>query len=166
MKMEGLKRRLKDPKWLTACGVIGIGLLILPSISPQTVSRESVQDSVQDAKTIQSEIEQRLADAVERIDGAGKAFVLVSLSDTGTESFLLETDTDESSESRRVSENAVIASGSAVHVASSPPKVSGVAIVCEGGGDPKVEEKIDALIRALYGLSSTRISVSEGNRNP
>ena len=28
------------------------------------------------------------------------------------------------------------------------------------------QEKIDALIRALYGLSSTRISVSEGNRNP
>ena len=64
MKMEGLKRRLKDPMWLTACVVIGIGLLILPSIIPQTVSRESVQDSVQDAKTIQSEIEQRLADAV------------------------------------------------------------------------------------------------------
>ena len=37
----------------------------------------------------------------------------------------------------------------------------GAAVICEGGGDPRVQSGIYALLYALYGLSSTRVSVEQ-----
>ena len=40
------------------------------------------------------------------------------------------------------------------------PKVRGVAIICEGGGDIVVKQKIVELVSRVLGISSTRISVT------
>ncbi len=41
-----------------------------------------------------------------------------------------------------------------------PPQVGGVAIVCEGGDNPAVQKKVIDLVCALYGIPSSRVSVS------
>ena len=41
-----------------------------------------------------------------------------------------------------------------------PPRVGGVAIVCEGGDNPAVQKKVIDLVCALYGIPSSRVSVS------
>ena len=39
-------------------------------------------------------------------------------------------------------------------------KITGVAVICEGGNDPNIKLKIHEVIKALFGLPSTRITVS------
>ena len=41
-----------------------------------------------------------------------------------------------------------------------PPRVGGVAIVCEGGDNPAVQKKVIDLVCALYGIPSFRGSAS------
>lgn len=40
-------------------------------------------------------------------------------------------------------------------------KIQGVAISCEGGGNPNVQLSLYNMLKALFGLSSTQITVSE-----
>lgn len=43
-------------------------------------------------------------------------------------------------------------------------KILGIAIVCDGGGDPGVQLTLHRMIEALFDLPSTRITVSERNQ--
>ncbi len=43
--------------------------------------------------------------------------------------------------------------------------IKGVAVVCEGGGNPDIQLKLYEMIKALFGLPSTRITVSERSGN-
>ena len=40
-------------------------------------------------------------------------------------------------------------------------KIRGIAIVCEGGSDPTVQLSLHNMLKALFGISSTQITVSE-----
>ena len=41
------------------------------------------------------------------------------------------------------------------------PKVRGVAVICQGGNDPVVKEKIYSIVSALFEISSNKISVAD-----
>jgi len=41
------------------------------------------------------------------------------------------------------------------------PNVQGVAVVCTGGDDPAVREKITTTVASLFGIPTNRISVSK-----
>lgn len=47
---------------------------------------------------------------------------------------------------------------------SSPEKILGVAVVCDGGNDPAVQLTLHNMIKALFGISANRITISQ--RNP
>ena len=42
-------------------------------------------------------------------------------------------------------------------------RIQGIAIVCEGGSTPDVQLKLHCMLKALFGVSSTQITVSERN---
>ncbi len=42
-------------------------------------------------------------------------------------------------------------------------KIQGIAVICEGGKNPNVQLKLHELLKALFGISSTQITVSEIN---
>ncbi len=143
-------------------------LIFLSSLIPET--KDSGKEvSVSGAGSIvageyEREIEERLTAAISRIGGAGEVWVMVSLSDTGETDYLTDTEETRTEEGEKReekrSEKAVVVSGEAVVTQTAAPKVAGVAVVCEGGGAAAVQEKIYALIHALYGLPSTRVSIS------
>ena len=47
---------------------------------------------------------------------------------------------------------------------SAPRKIIGIAVVCDGGNDPAVQLSLHRLIRSLFDVSSTRITVTQRNR--
>ena len=47
---------------------------------------------------------------------------------------------------------------------SNQEKILGIAIVCDGGDDPDVQLTLHKMIEALFGISSTRITVSQRNQ--
>ena len=64
-------------------------------------------------------------------------------------------------------EYVIIGSGSnahALYLGESLPKLSGIGIVCDTGGDVTKRNEILALLSAAYGLPMTRIYVSEAGR--
>jgi hypothetical protein len=49
-------------------------------------------------------------------------------------------------------------------VARIPPAISGIDIVCEGGGDAAVRAEVIALLSAAYDVGSNRIYVACGGQ--
>ena len=44
-------------------------------------------------------------------------------------------------------------------------KIQGVVVVCDGGDNPDIQLRLQEIIRSLFGISSTRITVSARNKN-
>ena len=67
-------------------------------------------------------------------------------------------------ESYSYAENAsggyITAGGSGLLLESRPPRVAGVAVVCDGGGDPAVCEEIKALLSAALGIGTHKVRVT------
>ena len=42
-------------------------------------------------------------------------------------------------------------------------KISGIAVICDGGDDPNIQLKILNALKALFGISSTRITITQRN---
>ena len=74
-----------------------------------------------------------------------------------SESTIVQSDTDEY----------VIVDGSSgeqgIVVRQSEPKIRGVAVVCEGGGNQTVKQQIIETVTALLDISSARVSVAKMN---
>ena len=154
----------RKPWPLLAAGLAGIFLLFLSSLIPAAEAEQP-----ETAEDPAAAIEARLETLVSQLDGAGKAEVMVSLADNGSTRYLSESsDTEEWSDGtlrrKEQAEKYVTSGGSAVPVAELAPSVEGAAVICEGGGDPRVQSDIYALLYALYGLSSTRVRVEQMNR--
>jgi len=52
-------------------------------------------------------------------------------------------------------------SESAVKITEKPPTIGGIGIVCKGGGDPTVQNRLINLISAAFGVSSNKIYITE-----
>lgn len=44
-------------------------------------------------------------------------------------------------------------------ISSSPPRVLGVTVICEGGGSPEVRERISSAMKALFDIGTNRVCV-------
>ena len=87
-------------------------------------------------KTVETELstEERLAALCNSVKGVSDAEVMITYETTATSTFLGRTDTGQN--------------------------ILGVAVVCSGGDDPTVKLALYELIRSLFSLPTTQISVS------
>lgn len=146
----------KRVKLLVLMGLAGLALLAvsawLPteSTAPPAVQGESTADYA-------AQLEQRLTALISRVEGAGKAVVMVTL-ESGSES-VYATDTDSDGSSTHV----LLGSGRADGLVETvqTPRILGVAVVCEGGGSAAVQGRVTALLEALTGLGASHITVAK-----
>lgn len=140
----------------------------------ETPEKETpLQTETVTADAYTAQLEQRLCQTLEKINGAGKVSVFISI-DSGGEK-ILATDKKNSTERETVSETEesssqdteenVVLSGQGS--AQSPyvveerlPAPSGVLVVAEGAGDEAVRYEIYEAVRALFDLPAHRIHVS------
>ena len=113
------------------------------------------------------ELEQRLAQAISRIQGAGDATVLLSL-DQGVERVLAEDRVEEQGEKESSQEQTtVLCDGEdgeeVVLLTQYYPSFRGALVVCPGGDDPQVQLAITQAVSALTGLGSDRITICAGD---
>ncbi|MCL1866652.1 MAG: hypothetical protein FWF82_04510 [Oscillospiraceae bacterium] len=92
-----------------------------------------------DFEVYEKQIEQKLRTAISAIDGVGDLTVAVTL-----DSLCETVYSDKGTNVRTVI----------------TPKVRGVAIVCDGGGNPVVKQKVIELVSRMLGIGSTKISVT------
>ncbi len=161
--MEKIRKLLtaKKPWLLFILGMAGIGLIFLSSFFP-----DAEPEPVTDVSDPGAGIEQRLEETISRIQGAGETHVMVTLADTGSRVYLSEEEEREEYadglvRSRESAERYITSGGGAVVVSERLPAVTGVAVVCEGGDLAKVQSDVYEVIYALYGLSTSRVTIEK-----
>ena len=180
MKMfdKGKTEFLKSKnKWLIIIGFIGIGLIFISSLFPsEKQSKKTVDTKKQSLCDYEKELEDKIGDTVSKISGAGKCKVMITF-DQGTEYIYakeekstddrsLTSKTDEYAEGNKKSgENEYIIIDTengeqALLVTEKAPKVRGVVIVCEGGGNPSVAATVKKAVTVALDISESKVCVS------
>lgn len=163
-----LRKHLPEEKsrvnLLVAAGLIGMVLLCLSewlpaptpvsSDVPQSVAVASGSSS---AQQYAEELEQRLQDLIQSVDGAGQCRVMVTVS--AGEETVYATDTEQGESSSR-SEHVLLGNEALVESVQAPA-IQGVAVLCEGGSDPSTQNTIVELVRALTGVGANHITVTK-----
>ena len=137
-------------------GLIGIALIFLSSYFPSgsggSGSAEETLDKIS-AQEYTSQLEENLIQIISHIDGAGEAKVMITL-ETGVETKYA---TQEKSSTESSRDNG---SERALAVTEVQPTVKGVVVVCPGGEEPVVQQRIISAVTTALDISSKRVFVT------
>ena len=162
-KIKSLKH--KERYIVIAC-VLGVALILLSELVP-SVSTKNADDGVDYQEYIVS-LEEKTQDIISSIDGVGKCKVMITLCETD-ESFYAS-NIEENTDSGHISKKNEYVfyednnNDSPVLIKQTFPKVMGVAVVCQGGDNAFVKERVISAVSSLFGISSAKISVSKISR--
>lgn len=144
--------------------VIGAGvlLLLLPAGGGRDPSAGQPQETEEPFDL--EGFEEKLAQVLSQVEGAGKARVVLTLD--GGSRRVLARDQEQDRDGGSVSTVVTIGQGSGsqevVPLQTVAPQFRGALVVCPGGGNPQVRLKLIEAVSALTGLGSDRISVCQG----
>ncbi|MCI9532784.1 MAG: stage III sporulation protein AG [Lachnospiraceae bacterium] len=171
--------------------LVGVLLLVVAMPVGQEGSKEKEGQAVQETagedrreagiySRYGKELERKLKQVLEKVEGVGAAEVMITLQDEGervVEKDLSQTgqsvsekdgDVSRSTQEKQYQEETVFSqgegSGGEPFVAREVmPKVEGVLVVAEGGGDPKVAKNISDAVLALFPVEVHKIKVVKMN---
>ncbi|MBQ3816710.1 MAG: hypothetical protein II802_00370 [Clostridia bacterium] len=167
---------LKSPKILIIIGLCGIFLIGISSVVPKSKKSEVTQNS----KSITTEeyreyLEQGVIKTVSRITGNDNVTVMITLesgiryayADTTEGISQNKTGNDSESFSSEEKQSYVTVKDSdggerALLITEKMPEVRGIAIVCDGGDNEEIAEKIKNAVMAALNITSKRICVAGG----
>ena len=115
-----------------------------------TVEASSANDAETEAYV--EALERKIEEFCAEVEGVGRVSVTVSL-----ESGWRRVYGKENSSYLSVS---VLSGGNTVCLSEEPPVIGGIAVVCDGGGDPAVRLRLVNLLRAAYGIGSNKIYIA------
>lgn len=135
-----LKEYIKGDKRIKLILVLGIAVILLIALSGIGGSKSGTADftAISELSQYEKKLEERLSDILSEIEGVGKLKVMVIL------------DTSEENEYGRSKD---------MLLSVKAPSVRGVIVVCDGGNNIIVKEKVTSAVSGVFGISSTRISV-------
>ena len=164
----------KGRKWLLICGAMGIVLLGLPEFLPKKIATTTVAYSTD---AFVEKTEERLGAIVSSIQGAGECRVMVTVVNGVEYVYATEqsTNTDRQEDSDGTSNKViqrddkeetviVVDTGDGregLLVTEIQPTVQGVVVVCQGGDDEEVRERIVQAITVALNISSKRVCVTK-----
>ncbi|MCM1328570.1 MAG: hypothetical protein NC253_03940 [Ruminococcus sp.] len=164
-----IKELAKKPAFLKAAVGAGILAMILILVSDFNGGEEEQKRSdvgvtgisFTSAELYAGETEKRLCETLTEIEGVGKAKVMLTI--TSTEEYVYA-ESVKSGDSRTENSYVIIDKGSqkeALVKKINNPAISGVVIVCEGGDDPKVCERIYNAVSTALNIPTNKIYVAE-----
>ena len=167
-------KRLPKTVWV----VLGVAAMVLMAVS-EWIPAKDVSTAVDawDVKAYTKALEQQLADIVEHIDGAGECRVMVTL-ENGVEYVYANEHSETSNRTEDVSDTAekttvrddnessyVIVNSSdgkqGLLVTEIQPTVRGVVVVCEGGEDERVRDRIMKTVATVLNITSSRVCITK-----
>ena len=176
----------KKVRVIAVLGIAGILLILLSEFLPGGKSQESDGNTAVSVETDTAvkaqQLEQKLRSIVECIEGVGQADVMVTLQN-GVEYIYAQeektnTDTVEDAtaqtgskvQQKNSSEQSYILIESSgekrpVLITQLEPRVQGVVVVCDGGGNAAVVEQIIDAVTVAVDIPSTKVSVAKRQEN-
>lgn len=167
-------KKLPKKVWVA----VGIVAMILIAVSDRLPAKTaSTTSDAWDVQTYTEELEQQLVDIVEHIDGAGKCRVMVTL-ENGVEYVYANERSETSNRTEDVSDSSekntvrddnesryVIVNSSdgkqGLLVTEIQPTIRGVVVVCEGGEDERVKERIMKTVATVLNVTSSRVCITK-----
>lgn len=193
-RWEPVRRWLSQEKnrrrALVAAGLAGMALILLSEVWPAPREDPQAQETAAAPQVLSDQqyaqdLERRLEELLESIQGAGECQVMVTLSQgveyvyasedktsqdqtqdrtDGTASRLQQKDT---SEGRIVLLEDSSGSSQPLLASTKQPRVNGVAVVCDGGRSAVVSQRVVETVSCVLGIRPSQVSVSpreEGSR--
>lgn len=180
--MQKIKeKKLKRSDWLI---LVLAGILILIIALPHRYKRkktgrktkENISKENNTMEASKDEIERKLEDILEKIDGAGDVKVMITYQDSGTQVVEKDKNTSENSleesdstggvrstKEQQLQESTVYEeadAGNTPFVSKELlPKVEGILIVASGGDNQKVKQNISEAVLALFQVEAHRIKI-------
>lgn len=143
-------------KYVALVLIVGIALMLIPGQKKAQETTSSSQEAV-----CQPDMEQRLAQILSQIDGAGKVAVFVSVEEGELVVYQQDEDVNADGSGRydtvTVTDSNRTQSGLVQQVI--PPKYQGVIVVCQGAQKASVRLNIMEAVARVTGLGTDRISV-------
>jgi stage III sporulation protein AG len=166
-KINGFFKSDKKIKIFIAIGFISILIILLSETLPSNDNKDYSSNDTQDysysdyIKTLETETE----DIIGSINGVGECKVMLTLKDTN-ESVYAKNSQESSNDSSYSKEyEYVLYDGddgeTPVLIKQYFPQIQGVAVVCEGGDNTAVKERIINALSSLFNISTSKISVSK-----
>ncbi len=114
-------------------------------------------------------LEGKIKSFIEKIDGAGKTEVIITLAETkeyiyATDDKDIQKNNDNSDDSTIQKDYVIIENNNndeGLLIKTIEPKIRGIAISCEGGNSPEVQQQIYSSIRAILDINTSNISISK-----
>ncbi len=145
-------------------GGLGILLLLIGSgwfsTPKSTAKEESAPSSQEELDAYRAALEERIALLCGSVAGVSNVRVAVSLS--GGFETIYATELKNGSEVY-----ATVGSGSnasPIVISRNPPEVTGIGVVCRGGGETAVRGELTALLSSAFRVPSNRIYISEAKK--
>lgn len=153
-------------KALVAVGLIGI-ILIFASEFFSSNNAEMSVDSSQgfDYEQYTLTLESRLEEVISSIDGVGKCKIMITLENTNESVYATDNEIKSDDNSLNQKDEYVLyetdGGETPVLIKEYMPKVQGVTVICDGGDNKQIQEKIINSVTALFNIPTSRVSVSK-----
>lgn len=127
-------------KIIIISGIAGIALIFISNYISPAVFRGGERDEVFSVDNYSARIESDLETLISRIQGAGKTKVMLTMENSVEYVFLK----DSTTKTKEVE-----------------PVIRGVLVVCEGGDDPVVVERVTQAVTKVLDISTAKVCVSK-----
>lgn len=178
--LDKLSKNHKFVKTIVIVGLIGILLILMSGLFTDKKDNSEVKQSSEIAyislTQYENELEQNLADIISSINGAGKTRVLLTMDSTVEQVYATdknmaqnnsensggqtESKKDTSATTTYITVELSDGTQQTVLIKEIQPKVRGVLVVCSGGDNNVVKEKIVDAVTKVLNISSSRVSVA------
>lgn len=182
-KLKELFRQKKTVRFIIVLGLIGILLIFLSEFMPKKQASNGKSDAAETSANVtisqyEEKMEQKVLNLVSSISGCGRASVVVTL-ETGVENVYAREEKgttdhtqdqqgeDVKTQERNNTESKLIliegenGQKQALVETQRQPTVKGVVVVCEGGEDALVKERIVQAVTTALGVSSNKVCVTK-----
>ena len=137
-QMSSLLQNSRLRRLVVAAGIIGTALIVASNLSGFGTDREG--DDRISVTTYSEQIEGDLEKTIGAIQGAGKTQVLLTM-ENGVESVYLK---DSATKTKEIQ-----------------PRIRGVLVVCEGGDEPLVVERVTEAVCKALNISTAKVCVTK-----
>lgn len=139
-KIKELIQNDRFRNYIVIAGIIGIALIFLSSYIDFGSASDKRKDEEFSVKTYSTEIESDLQSVISQIQGAGETRVLLTM-ENSIEYVYLDDSTTKTKEIE--------------------PLIRGVLVVCEGGDNPVVVERITLAVTKALDISTAKVCVTK-----
>lgn len=164
---EVINKKFKKDKKTAIITLIGFSLMfaILVSEFLPLNSDEKTDDTKVEYSDYCQTMESKIEAIVQSIDGAGEAQVMITLAETTEYIYAKNVDFNSNEKDNNSNSEYIIINiddnDTGLLVKTIEPKIRGVAIVCEGGDNPTVQQQIYSAVSVVLNINTSKISISK-----